>query len=109
HLESDPVVIGPSRDGGYYLLGIRGSVPDLFSGIAWSTPSVFSHTIEKLKNRGVNHARLPEWFDVDHYDDLLSLREHLKELKGKGEPLPAETAKLVFCSGTLFKTPDRGL
>lgn len=108
-LESDPVVIGPSRDGGYYLLGIRGSVPDIFSGVAWSTPSVFNQTIERLKKGGVNHSLLPEWFDVDSYDDLLSLREHLKRLKEKGEPLPAETAKLVFCSGTLFRMPDRGI
>ncbi len=43
-LEKYPVVIGPSRDGGYYLLGMSNFYPDLFEGKKWSTPSVCRHS-----------------------------------------------------------------
>jgi hypothetical protein len=46
-LERKPVVLGPSLDGGYYLIGLRAPQPELFKGIAWSTNQVLSQTIER--------------------------------------------------------------
>lgn len=72
------VVIGPSDDGGYYLVGARVEVPELFAGIPWSTPEVLPATLARLGGR--SHARLPACYDVDTVDDLARLRADLLTL-----------------------------
>lgn len=47
-LAISPVVIGPARDGGYYLLGLREDIPALFKGIQWSTDQVLMQTLAVL-------------------------------------------------------------
>lgn len=69
-LESHPAVLGPARDGGYYLLGLTRMVPGLFTGIAWSTGEVFAHTLERLRAAGVEPALLEVLGDVDRVEDL---------------------------------------
>src|SRR5262245_44075290 len=64
-LEGRDVVLGPSTDGGYYLIGARGAVPPIFEGISWSTPDVLGQTIDRLKDTGLSLAILPPWYDVD--------------------------------------------
>ncbi len=68
-------VIGPARDGGYYLIGFRKStfLRDIFRGISWSTDSVFRGTMKILEKAGRRVYILPEWKDVDTMDDLRSL------------------------------------
>jgi rSAM/selenodomain-associated transferase 1 len=65
-------VIGPSDDGGYYLLGFRNDTffPEVFQDIIWSHPLVYTETLKKLEKRGVNFFRLPEWNDIDNLDEL---------------------------------------
>jgi hypothetical protein len=70
-------VLGPAVDGGYYLLGLRAPRPELFDGVAWSTPGVLRQTEERARRLGLDLARLPETFDVDTPDDLERLRELL--------------------------------
>lgn len=69
-LDSAPVVLGPARDGGYYLLGMRAMVPGIFDGIAWSTAEVLDRTVEKLHAHGITPALLPVLGDVDVAADL---------------------------------------
>jgi uncharacterized protein len=69
-LETREAVIGPARDGGYYLLGLTRPVPGLFGGIAWSTGEVFARTMEKLAAAGIEPAVLGERADVDEARDL---------------------------------------
>lgn len=69
-LESREAVLGPARDGGYYLLGLRRMVPEPFRGIAWSTDSVFRETVARLRAVGVEPALLEEMADVDVAADL---------------------------------------
>jgi len=64
------VVLGPTADGGYYLIGLRKMVPALFEGIAWSTPSVFAETKNKIEQAGLSLGLLPECRDLDTLDDL---------------------------------------
>lgn len=71
------VVLGPARDGGYYLVGIRGRVPPMFDNMAWGTSSVWEETTHRLRRAGIPYAVLPEWYDVDTGDDLRRLGEEL--------------------------------
>jgi rSAM/selenodomain-associated transferase 1 len=69
-LDNYSVVIGPANDGGYFLLGFKSKLIDLFSGIEWSTDSVFDNTIEKLNNSKTNYFILEELTDIDTLEDL---------------------------------------
>jgi len=76
-LESDDndAVIGPSFDGGYYLIGFKHNtfLPGIFEGIEWGTNTVFEKTMEIFaKNRYKVHL-LPKWHDVDRLEDLRAL------------------------------------
>ena len=68
-LNNHQVVIGPSADGGYYLLGMRQFFPFLFQGIAWSTDSVCKTTIQQLALHKISYHTLPILNDIDTEDD----------------------------------------
>jgi rSAM/selenodomain-associated transferase 1 len=74
-LDTHDAVIGPSSDGGYYLIGFskEGFLPQTFENIAWSTDSVFEDTISTLKRHKTKVYLLPQWHDVDTLEDLYSL------------------------------------
>jgi uncharacterized protein len=69
-LDASGAVLGPARDGGYYLLGLARPLPSLFEGIAWSTPAVLPATLERLRAAGVAPVLLEELADVDEPSDL---------------------------------------
>lgn len=69
-LDAHPAVIGPARDGGYYLLGLRRLIGGVFGGIPWSTPAVLAATLERFRAAGVEPVMLQELADVDTVDDL---------------------------------------
>jgi rSAM/selenodomain-associated transferase 1 len=64
-LKEHPVVIGPSVDGGYYLIGLRAPVPELFQEIPWSSDKVFLRTLEKCRALGIRPDILQILRDVD--------------------------------------------
>ena len=68
-------VIGPSFDGGYYLIGFRDKTfsPKVFEGIPWSTERVFEDTMKILKQEGLLVHTLPRWRDIDTIEDLKNL------------------------------------
>lgn len=68
-LDQNDIVLGPSRDGGYYLIGCKKVLPLLFDGISWSTPSVLTTTIAKARNEGLTFCLLEELMDIDTADD----------------------------------------
>lgn len=70
-------VLGPARDGGYYLLGLRGAPAkpaDLFTGIPMSTPRVCEQTLARARDLGLHVALTSVTFDVDEPPDLATLR-----------------------------------
>jgi len=69
------IVLGPSEDGGYYLIGLRQPAPDLFREMPWSTAAVLDETVTRTRRLGLRLALLPPWFDVDRGEDLGRLRE----------------------------------
>ena len=74
-LETNDLVLGPALDGGYYLIGLKRMVPDLFIGIPWSTERVLGMTQEKATTLELKTALLPPWRDVDTIEDLQALIE----------------------------------
>ncbi|GBF50674.1 transferase 1, rSAM/selenodomain-associated [Leptospira ryugenii] len=64
------VVIGPAKDGGYYLLGMKEMVPILFIDVPWSTNLVFSITMERLNSQNKSVYVLPMLSDLDEESDL---------------------------------------
>lgn len=71
-LEDNDLVLGPSVDGGYYLIGLKKNFPQLFTDIDWGTNRVYRQTIVKAEKMNLTIANLPMKQDIDTYEDLLS-------------------------------------
>ena len=69
-LDEKDFVIGPSIDGGYYLLGMKNLNCDLFSGINWSTETVLDHTINRIEKNNFSFAKLKQLHDIDDEQSL---------------------------------------
>ncbi|NJL67209.1 MAG: glycosyltransferase [Microcoleus sp. SM1_3_4] len=72
-LSQHDLVLGPAKDGGYYLIGLRRSHPELFQGIEWGTDEVFVKTRSIARDLDLNIADLATLTDVDRPEDLLDL------------------------------------
>ncbi len=68
-LDNHDVVIGPSLDGGYYLLGMKQLHDQLFDDVQWSTDQVYSETIRRCDKGGLRHHSLEPLSDVDYVED----------------------------------------
>jgi len=73
------VVLGPSEDGGYYLIGLHTLYRELFEKMTWSTPQVLAETVRRAQAQGLQIAYLPPWFDVDTPADLVRLQATLAQ------------------------------
>lgn len=87
-LPNECVVLGPSDDGGYYLIGFRKLYRRMFEEINWSTGSVFAETVRRANEIGLPMHLLPAGYDVDDNitlsrlcHDLLGPNENAKEIK----------------------------
>jgi rSAM/selenodomain-associated transferase 1 len=75
-LADDPqcdAVFGPSRDGGYYLVGMRKVHKELFENITWSTATVMDETLAQARKAGLRISFVPTWYDVDDQADMQQL------------------------------------
>ena len=93
-LDTRDIVIGPSVDGGYYLIGfavesLKTAVPLVFSGIAWSTADVLRQTITRIQATGATLGLLPPWYDVDTAEDLAFLHAHISAMRLAGDTVQA--------------------
>lgn len=70
HLYSHDLVLGPALDGGYYLIGLRCLIKELFTNIDWGTARVLQQTIEVAQQLNLSVADLPPLADVDRPEDL---------------------------------------
>lgn len=76
-LRETDVVLGPTEDGGYYLVGASRDVAGIFENIDWSTPRVWDQTVARLDALRLSYESLPQWYDVDELPDLERLRDEL--------------------------------
>ncbi len=89
-LRTKDVVLGPSTDGGYYLIGVSRPAPEIFEHVEWSTPRVLSQTLDRVQHAGNTLGLVPPWFDVDTPKELDILLAHARATKlatGR-DPLP---------------------
>lgn len=98
----DPLtaVLGPSDDGGYYLLGLNDIVPDLFD-MAYSHPDVFEDTLERVMEVDLTPVVLPAHYDVD---DEATLRRLVEEWRAGADTGPRTAGMLA----TLTERYDLG-
>lgn len=68
-IETCECVLGPTQDGGYYLLGMNDLYPELFDSIPWSQPSVLSTTLSRISDSGLSYALLEKLEDIDTEED----------------------------------------
>jgi len=80
-LDRNDVVIGPSHDGGYYLIGLKEPCFGIFKDIKWSSNKVLKDTVKKAKDLKKRVAMLKRWYDVDGPVALNYLRRDLKKKK----------------------------
>lgn len=69
-LQTQDSVIGPTYDGGYYLLGMNKLVPEVFNYKSWSTNTVFNDTINDFEKINLRYSTLPMLYDIDEEEDL---------------------------------------
>jgi len=108
--DGDRVVLGPSDDGGYYLIGLKTGHRELFYNIDWSTERVLEQTISRAKEIGLPVSLLPSCFDVDDRDTLHRLCE---ELLGSARTNDAPATRdflqqLIAREGRARIWPERG-
>ena len=73
----DRVVLGPSDDGGYYLIGLKRAHREPFERITWSTEHVLEETLQRCAEAGLEVVLLPTWYDVDDAATLEVLKAEL--------------------------------
>ncbi len=75
------VVFGPSRDGGYYLVGLKTPIRNIFQAIKWSTSQVLNQSLNKARKANKKFYLLKVWQDIDTCADLKRLKRTLKTNK----------------------------
>ncbi len=94
-LDRCDLALGPSTDGGYYLIGLKKVYPQLFAGITWSTDHVLAETRAIAKQRHLQFEHLPTLSDVDTIDELLNLYQHLANVDPKDPDFPVSSWQLL--------------
>lgn len=89
-LSEVPVVVGPVADGGYCLLGLAATLPQLFEGIDWGTENVLAQTLARLAPG--QYKLLPSWYDLDRPQDLAMVKQDLLTTR---EVYPSRLAELI--------------
>jgi uncharacterized protein len=82
----DRAVLGPSTDGGYYLLGLKSAHRRMFEDITWSTEQVAAQTLQRAREIGLDVHVLPAWYDVDDVDGLRRVEVELRQCEQKMLP-----------------------
>lgn len=80
YLQQHDAVIGPTFDGGYYLIALKRMADGLFSGIEWSSSRVYEQTLERFSKNALMYKSLNEMLDIDDVDDLNQLKRKLPDL-----------------------------
>ena len=82
-LESDDLVVGPTYDGGYYLVGARASYPGLFTSDGMGTGSALETLLRRAGARGLSVHLTDPFYDIDVAADLSQLADDLQRIPGK--------------------------
>lgn len=105
-LKRKPVVLGPTLDGGYYIIGMVKPTPELFKDIEWDTGRVYRETVEKLKTLQMEWEELNLWYDVDTVDDLEFLVRDINQLRRAGDEISLKKTEEVL--ERILRSPNKG-
>jgi uncharacterized protein len=95
------VVFGPSEDGGFYLVGARGEMPDVFHAIDWAAANVLERVLDASRAANVTIGTVPRWWDIDCPEDLRRLDTSERALPApdaSGERPPAHRVRTYLDS-----------
>jgi uncharacterized protein len=101
-------VLGPSTDGGYYLLGLKTVHRRLFEDIAWGTERVAVQTLERARELKLDMHMLPPWYDVDDVDGLRRLHGELGSARAAQAKLDPRTSYYPAVTATLMRSLAAG-
>jgi len=105
-LPGDRIVLGPSDDGGYYLIGLKKLHREMFERIDWSTERVLGQTLQRAAQIGVEAKLLPAGYDVDDWATLERLcNELLGENSSRAHGIAPNTRKFL---ADIIKQEGRG-
>lgn len=104
-LDREPVVLGPTDDGGYYLIGMRDECFGVFEDIEWSTERVLSQTRERLESLGIGWTELDQKSDIDTLKDLLAYHA---DAIATSQPGSADFNLQGAIAGVLAAQPNAG-
>jgi len=93
-LDNADITIGPCEDGGYYLIGFKERLPEIFENVPWSTPDVTKITVRKALDLGKEIITLDQWYDIDTMEDLERLKRDL-------DAANYDSKKVDFCENTI--------
>ena len=97
-LDDFSIVLGPSDDGGYYLIGAKSTPVAALAEIPWGSNKVWKTTIDRLNAAGIPFGTIPVWYDVDRREDLTRLHNDLQNDPTRDpalKHLEAEITRLV--------------
>jgi uncharacterized protein len=97
-LATHDAVLGPSSDGGFYLIGLRACPPGLLSGLAWSVPETRAACAARLVQRGLRLAHVAYFDDVDDIEDLRRVERQIRA----GQMVAPATARALERLGCVF-------
>lgn len=80
-LKTNQCVLGPAQDGGYYLLGLNKMLPFIFENKSWSTPKLWTETLNDLKENSVVFTTLEILNDIDTFDDLMASKSYQSNIE----------------------------
>lgn len=99
-LERNDAVLGPTEDGGYYAIGLRRVDPMLFQSVSWGCETTFAETASNLEKLGWSYGILPQWYDIDRFEDLRKVLCDLRSIDSK-TPVQEELERSI--QGVLVK------
>jgi rSAM/selenodomain-associated transferase 1 len=103
-LETKDLCLGPTSDGGYYLVGLRRGCGVVFEDIPWSTPDVLATTLRRAEAAGLSVALLHTLGDVDVIEDVAGLETEINRLKHQsGAVIPVQTLDWLQRHEGLFR------
>lgn len=100
------VVLGPTFDGGYYLVAMAGKFHDIFSDITYSTESVLEETLSLAKRNNISCHCLDRLNDIDEIDDLNQYIQNLTQRKSSGDASNMEAVLLEELTGICGRDAD---
>jgi uncharacterized protein len=98
-------VLGPSTDGGYYLLGLKTAHRRLFADIAWSTERVAAQTLERARELKLEVHMLAPWYDVDDVEGLRRLHGEVRLRQVAGRHFDPRMPHYPAATAALMRTP----